>query len=62
MKGPARLGAGLCMSLVLALGVGGSALSAPLGQISDFTTQTMNSQPEGMVAGPDGNLWFAEFS
>ena len=62
MTGPGRLGSALLMALVLALGVAGSAAGAPLGQISDFPTPTMNSQPEGIVAGPDGNLWFAEFS
>jgi streptogramin lyase len=50
------------LALALALVASGSALGAPLGQISDFLTPTMNSQPEGIVAGPDGNLWFAEFS
>ncbi len=62
MNVPGKLGSALVMTLLLALGTGGSALGAPLGQISDFPTPTMNSQPEGIVAGPDGNLWFAEFS
>jgi streptogramin lyase len=62
VKGPGRLGWALLVSLALALGIGGSAAGAPLGQIGDFPTPTMNSQPQGIVAGPDGNLWFAETS
>ena len=45
---------------VVALALSGSSLAAPVGQISEFATPTPASQPEGMVAGPDGNLWFAE--
>jgi streptogramin lyase len=48
------------VTLVLALGTSGSALGAPLGQIGEFPTTTTASSPEGIVAGPDGNLWFAE--
>jgi streptogramin lyase len=52
----------LALAVALAVSASGTALGAPLGQISDFLTPTMNSQPEGIVAGPDGNLWFTEFS
>jgi streptogramin lyase len=30
--------------------------------ISEFATPTTNSGPTGIVAGPDGNLWFTEFA
>ena len=28
--------------------------------INEFPTPTANSNPSGLVAGPDGNLWFTE--
>ena len=49
-------------ALVVALVLCGSALGAPVGQISEFSTPTAGSGPEGIVAGPDGNLWAAEFA
>ncbi|HEX3977771.1 MAG TPA: hypothetical protein VHW96_16000 [Solirubrobacteraceae bacterium] len=48
-------------ALVAALALSGSTLAAPVGQISEFATPTASSLPEGIVPGPDGNLWFAEF-
>jgi streptogramin lyase len=47
-------------ALVVALVLSGSTLAAPVGQISEFPTATANAGPEGIVAGPDGNLWFPE--
>ncbi len=47
---PAALGVTLALS--------GSTLAAPAGQITEFGSPGLG--PEGMVAGPDGNLWFAE--
>jgi DNA-binding beta-propeller fold protein YncE len=55
-----RLGGALLVTLALALGTSGSALGAPLGQTGEFPTTTTASGPEGIAAGPDGNLWFAE--
>jgi streptogramin lyase len=49
-------------ALVVALALSGSTLAAPVGQISEFATPTPSSAPEGIVAGPDGNLWFAEIN
>ena len=50
-----RLGA-----LVVAL-LGASVAGIAFGQvITEFTIPTAGSEPEGIVAGPDGNLWFAE--
>jgi streptogramin lyase len=37
-----------------------SALCAPAGQILQFPTQSPNSEPTGIAAGPEGNLWFTE--
>ncbi len=51
------------VALVLVLGAGvPRASAAPLGQGSDFAIPTANSFPEGIAAGPDGNLWFTEYS
>jgi streptogramin lyase len=47
---------------VLALAIGPNALASPLGQVAEFPTPTAGSAPEGIVAGPNGNLWFAEFN
>ena len=38
---------------------GGGTLSQP-GTITAFSLPTASSQPWGITAGPDGNLWFAE--
>ncbi len=34
--------------------------AAPAGVITEFPLSTPQSQPFGITAGPDGNLWFAE--
>ena len=49
-------------TLAVTLALSGSTLAAPTGQISEFATATANAGPEGMVAGPDGNLWYAEIN
>ena len=33
---------------------------AKVGTITEFPVPTSSSQPDGITAGPDGNLWFAE--
>jgi virginiamycin B lyase len=33
-----------------------------LSSVIDFPTPTASADPAGIVAGPDGNLWFAEFT
>jgi streptogramin lyase len=43
-------------ALVLALAM--SASAAPV--ITEYSIPTSNSNPQGIVAGPDGNLWFTE--
>jgi virginiamycin B lyase len=30
------------------------------GTITEYALTTPNAQPRGIVAGPEGNLWFAE--
>src|ERR1700691_3444743 len=58
---------GVRRSLFVALGVllssllgVGTAVANPLGQVTEFAIPTGNSVPEGIAAGPDGNLWFTE--
>ncbi len=34
----------------------------PTGRITEFTTPTPFSNPAGITIGPDGNLWFTEYS
>src|SRR6201999_3264512 len=47
-------------AVAAALALSGSSVAAPLGQIAEFPTATVAAGPEGIVSGPDGNLWFAE--
>src|SRR5438876_7654958 len=35
---------------------------AKVGTITEFPVTTTSSQPEGITAGLDGNLWFTEFA
>ncbi len=63
MNLPGRLGRAHLLALVVMLALTATALGgAPAGQVSDFPTPTTASGPEGITAGPDGNLWFAEFA
>jgi streptogramin lyase len=58
---PARAAAGvvsLAAGLMLA---SGNALAA-VGDITEYPTPTANSNPYGIAAGPDGNLWFVEYN
>ena len=61
-RGLALAAPALVVSLALLLSLTGSALAAPLGQTNDFATPTTSSGPEGIAAGPEGNLWFTERS
>jgi streptogramin lyase len=47
-------------ALLLTLVLSADAPASPVGQITELATTTLSSGPEGIVAGPDGNLWFAE--
>ena len=54
------------MVLAVTVGVVASpvlpAAAAPVGQVTEFSAGiTTGSNPNGIVAGPDGNLWFTEF-
>ncbi len=53
-------GLGLLVSLALLSSVTAVALGSPLGQASDFATPSTESEPSGVVVGPEGNIWFAE--
>jgi streptogramin lyase len=61
-----RRSLGVLVGFVLALGAGlpgglaahASRAAAP--SITEFPLPTAGAQPNGIVAGPDGNLWFAE--
>jgi streptogramin lyase len=37
-----------------------TASNGAVGAINEFTIPTANSQPTGITAGPDGNVWFVE--
>jgi streptogramin lyase len=51
--------AGLAVLALLSVS-SASASAAPIGQIEEFATPTAASQPQGIVAGPDGKLWLTE--
>src|SRR5882757_2016183 len=40
--------------------IGAGPVSAATSDITEFRLPTADSTPEGITAGPDGNLWFAE--
>ena len=59
---PAKFVAGsLAIGCVLAAIGAGDAMGAPAGQTAEFSVPTASSEPAGIAAGPDGNLWFTEF-
>ncbi len=51
-------GTRLAFALVLVVAALGGVASAQV--ITEFPIPTAGSGPEGIVTGPDGNLWFAE--
>ena len=62
MDGMPFLGARTWLALTaLGLGVvGAPGLAAAQVVVTEFPVITSNSQPSGITAGPDGNLWFTE--
>src|ERR1700716_2896907 len=55
------LAAGLAVfASVVPLGLSAAPALAAAGSISEFPVPTAASAPEGIAAGPDGNLWFTE--
>ncbi|MEO8584735.1 MAG: Ig-like domain-containing protein [Acidobacteriota bacterium] len=42
--------------------VAGDLVPNAAGTFSEFPIPTVNSQPQGIAAGPDGNIWFTESS
>jgi streptogramin lyase len=55
---PLSLGSRSLATLVLALGPLAGIAQGQV--INTFTIPTLGSEPEGIVTGPDGNLWFTE--
>jgi virginiamycin B lyase len=52
---------------VVLLAVLFTSFAAPTGvdaavTITEYATPTQNSDPQGITAGPDGNLWFTEYN
>jgi streptogramin lyase len=59
--GPAAGMLALLVSLALLLSFTGSALAAPLGQITEFSAGlNAGGVPMSIAPGPDGNLWFTD--
>lgn len=46
---------------VLLVGMFANVASAAMGDVTEYSIPTPNSQPDGIASGPDGNLWFTEF-
>ncbi len=62
-----RLARRIALATVLAAalaagGVGVAHAAAPVGVVAEYRVTTPNSQPAGIVAGPDGAVWFTEFA
>jgi virginiamycin B lyase len=55
-----RAAAALAVAFSLAFWLVGNAGATTVGQITELATPSSSSEPEGIAAGPDGNLWFAE--
>ena len=49
-------------ALVAAMAAAPAPVLAASGDITEFTIPTAASSPQGIATGPDGNLWFTEFS
>ena len=43
------------------LGCPDGAMALPEGSVSQFAVPTAESEPGGLAAGPDGNMWFTEY-
>jgi streptogramin lyase len=53
----------LLTALIAGLGLLGLSTAPALaaaGTVREFNVPTASSMPEGITAGPDGNLWFTE--
>ena len=46
--------------LALASGIAWFTAHLPAGSVTEFPVPTTKSSPQGITAGPDGNLWFTE--
>jgi hypothetical protein len=63
-RASARIIAAVAVALVVSLwGALPVGAGDPVGQVTEFTAGlTLNSGPNRIAAGPDGNLWFTEFA
>ena len=52
---------GLLSLLLCVLTLAAPNALALSGKIREFVIPTASSDPDGITAGPDGNLWFTEF-
>src|SRR5271154_433492 len=50
----------VCVAALMPARAGAAPAAMPLGQIQTYTVPTSSGGPLGIVAGPDGNLWFTE--
>ena len=60
LAGPAAALGGLCLLLVLQAPVAAAHTNAAPATIREYSIPTAGSLPGGIVAGPDGALWFYE--
>jgi len=49
-----------CITCICLLSLSSATALANVGTFHEFPVPTASSQPAGITAGPDGNLWFAE--
>jgi len=52
----------ICATLLLTMPAISAAQSGAWSNIVEYTPPTPNAQADGITAGPDGNLWFTEFT
>src|SRR5262245_32963137 len=50
------------VAVVFCLMLWASPVGAQSGPLTEFSLPSANSGPSGIVAGPDGNVWFTEIS
>lgn len=46
---------------IASLGWPGGVMALPEGSVGQFAVPTAESEPGGLAAGPDGNMWFTEY-
>src|SRR5947207_605450 len=58
----ARLLPGMLLLSLLVVGASAPSAQARGKRVREFPIPTVGGWPEGITAGPDGNLWFTEYS